>query len=76
MPDNILKGAKSSKKNRKFGRSGKSPSMCRYRAEQRWVKNKLKRIFSHIKRTKWHDQQAVTVYNQMTGHSLKIHIAG
>jgi len=76
MPDDIIKSAKATKKNRKFGRSGKSPSMCRYRAEHRWIKNKIKRILSHIKRTKFHDQKSVTVYNKLTGHNLRIYQKG
>ena len=50
MPDPVLRGAKSSKTNRKHGRSALSPSMCRYRAERRWLKNQIKRINAHIKR--------------------------
>jgi hypothetical protein len=42
---------KGSKKNRKYGRNAKrSPAMARYRAEQRWLKNKKRRLRTHIER--------------------------
>jgi hypothetical protein len=48
MADPVLKGAKASKNNRKHGRSALSPSMCRYRAEERWTKNKHRRVTTHL----------------------------
>lgn len=35
---------------RKFGRTCKSPSHMRYNNEQRWVKNKAKRIAKHMRK--------------------------
>jgi len=37
------------KKNRKIGRYSKHPSSCRYKGEQRWVRNRVRRIERHIK---------------------------
>lgn len=48
--------AKGGKKNRKVGRNAK---YCeRYRAEGRWLKNKLRRLRSHLKRQP-NDRQAL-----------------
>lgn len=39
------------RKNRKHGRQAeRSPAMARYRAEERWVKNRARRIRRHLKR--------------------------
>jgi len=35
---------KSGKKNRKYGRSDRRPSHTRYNMEERWAKNKARRI--------------------------------
>lgn len=35
---------KTGKKNRKYGRAGRKPSHNRYNLEQRWEKNKARRI--------------------------------
>lgn len=35
---------KSGKKNRKYGRAGRRPSHKRYNMEERWLKNKARRI--------------------------------
>jgi len=72
MDEIIAPKAKATNKNRKFGRSGKSPSMCRYRAEMRWHLNKIRKLFKHIKRTKFHDAQAVVAYNKLTGNNLQL----
>ena len=41
---------KGGKKNRKFGRAARRPSHKRYNMEERWLKNKAKRIAKQAKR--------------------------
>lgn len=41
---------KSGKKNRKFGRSGRKPSHKKYNAEERWKKNKARKIAKQRKK--------------------------
>ena len=38
------------KKNRKIGRYSKHPSSCRYKGEQRWIRNRIRRIERHIRK--------------------------
>lgn len=38
------------KKNRKFGRAGRSPSHKRYNSEKRWERNKTRRVEKERKR--------------------------
>jgi hypothetical protein len=40
--------SKKGKKNRKYGRTERSPSHKRYNEEQRWIKNKVRRILKQI----------------------------
>ncbi len=44
IPSGRGKARKSGKKNRKFGRAGRRPSHNRYNLEQRWIKNKERKI--------------------------------
>jgi hypothetical protein len=44
-----IKTHKSGKKHRKYGRSSRRPSHHRYNLEQRWIKNKARRIKKHNK---------------------------
>lgn len=41
--------AKASKKGRKKGRKSRSPAQARYNAEQRWIKNKIRRVRTYSK---------------------------
>jgi len=41
---------KGGKKNRKWGRAGRKPSHNRYNLEQRWIKNKARRIAKQAKK--------------------------
>lgn len=43
----MAKQRKGGKRNRKHGRWGRSPSMNRYLAEQRWISNKAKKVARH-----------------------------
>jgi hypothetical protein len=38
------------KKNRKIGRYSKHPSSMRYKGEQRWIRNRVRRMERHIRR--------------------------
>jgi hypothetical protein len=42
--------AKGGKKNRKFGRTTRSPSHQRYNAKRQWFWNKVRRIVKHLKK--------------------------
>lgn len=64
-------------KNRKYGRTARSPAMARYNAENRKVKNKILRVFSHFKRSirkgatdhqarKWLEENAPRMLNGAT----------
>lgn len=44
------KSRKKGKKGRKIGRYGKHPSSQRYKAEKRWLKNRLRRIERHLRK--------------------------
>ena len=37
------------KKNRKIGRYSKHPASMRYKGEQRWIRNRIRRIERHIR---------------------------
>jgi hypothetical protein len=50
-------GGAGGKKGRKIGRYDTHPSSQRYRSEQRWVKNQLRRVRRHIK-AQPNDEQA------------------
>jgi hypothetical protein len=52
------KKAKGGKKNRKIGRYSKHPSSMRYKGEQRWLRNRLRRMARHL-RNYPNDAQAV-----------------
>ena len=43
------KGKKGGKKGRKIGRYAKHPSSMRYKGEQRWIRNRIRRIERHIR---------------------------
>jgi hypothetical protein len=38
------------KKGRKIGRYAKHPSSMRYKGEQRWIRNKVRRMMRHLRR--------------------------
>ena len=44
------KGKKGGKKGRKIGRYAKHPSSMRYKGEQRWIRNKVRRMMRHLRR--------------------------
>ena len=44
------KNRKKGKKGRKIGRYGRHLSSQRYKAEQRWLKNKIRRVQRHLKK--------------------------
>jgi hypothetical protein len=53
MPMNTVKRgkqhAKASKKNRKWGRhKTRSPAAAQYRAEGRWITNKIRKLIQHV----------------------------
>lgn len=52
------------KKNRKIGRYSKHPSSQRYKAEQRWIRNKVRRMTRHLKYYP-NDEQAAALLAEM-----------
>jgi len=44
------KGKSKGKKGRKIGRTAKHPSSCRYKGEQRWISNRIRRMERHIRK--------------------------
>ena len=50
MFQRVARKHKQGKKNRKHGRNRKKPCKMRYTAEKRWIKNKAKKIYKHMKK--------------------------
>lgn len=46
--------AKGGRKHRKFGRHARSGAQARYNAENRWERNKKRRVQTHLNRSKKH----------------------
>ncbi len=55
------------KKGRKIGRSARHPSSQRYKAEQRWKTNRVKRIMKHVKAQPGDDQAREILAGEATG---------
>ena len=58
------KKRKEGKKNRKIGRYARHLSSMRYKGEQRWVRNKVRRMTRHLKYYP-NDAQARNLLSQM-----------
>lgn len=58
--------AKGGKRNRKFNRNrDRSPAQARYKGEQRWVKNKVKKVRAHLTRSKAHAEKRGCDYDHV-----------
>jgi len=64
--------AKGGKKGRKYGKNAtRSPSMKRYRAEQRWITNKKKKVARHLRKQMLHAKKRGCHYDKQAEKWLK-----
>lgn len=64
---------KSGKKNRKHGRNGRSPAQKRYKVEQRWIKNKLRRLKRRVKQHP-NDKIALTAFKSLSAKNPGVRV--